>query len=460
MAEVVSVAANDTITKIIQTQRSPQPHTLLTWIERVRKLNPHIPNPDRIHPGERLLIPDSLQEQVPEVRAWQNALRHMPPQVAMHPPMHYEIPVHLIMPGDTVDKLAHQVFCDSRYWNMPEGVKLAIFLNNNPRLYGCKWWHRALPMGTLANMTPFLLPRHMVAQWANENPIFKAQYDQLQLDVRDLYASIGPTTTRHLSETVIHYKSQGAGVGLDDVAPAFIAGHAASSSLMLNQVNAVLQEITQDAVNKFGRGVVCSNKAVNLRRVEKFLKAHPRYGQVMQYLKEMPRQLTPETNIAQTLASTKSPHATARFFRKQIFMPALKANAAKSMGTIRMALNSNARVVRVISKGMYVVPVFLGACDVISAPPGRKVRIFFEEGFGVLGGYYGSELGFAAGFGIAAVLGLGPLGLFVAIFLCISAGGIAGCGIGKMVGENIYQYADNSNGGHIYYSPRQLMEAF
>jgi hypothetical protein len=460
MAEVVTVAVNDTITKIIQTKRGPKPNELYAWIDRVRKLNPHIPDPDWIHPHERLLIPDTLHEQVSEVVAWQNALRHTPPQMAIQAPMHYEIPVHLITPGDTVDKLAHQTFADSHYWNVPEGIKLAIFLNNNPRLYGSKWWKRALPMGTLANMTPFLLQKHIVAHWENQNPIFKIEYDQLRLDVRDLYATIGPSKARCLSDTVIKYKSQGAGVGLDDVAPAFVAGHAAASSMMLNQVNAVLQEITNDAVNKFGRGIVLSNKTVNLRQVEKFIKTHPRYGQAMQFLKEMPKQLTPEADIAHTLAFTKSPYANAKFFRKQIFMPSLKSNSTKSMGTIRMALNSNARVVRVISRGMYVVPIVLGICDVYSAPPERRVRTIFEEGFGVMGGYLGSEVGGALGGIIAiSILGLGPLGLFVSIFLCASIGGVAGYGLLKGFGGKAYELNNNS-GGRIYYSMDDLFGAY
>ena len=456
MAQIVTVAPGDTLTSIVSSKKGVPYHHAHPWIEKVMKLNPHIGNPDRIHPNEKLIIPESLQEQVQESDIWQNALRHVPPQLGFHPPMHYEIPVELINPGDTIDKLANEAFAHSRYSTVPQSVKRAVFLHNNPRLNLCRFG-RPLPSGSLANMTPFMLPKHDVAQWERENPIFQVQLSQLKPYVKEVYETIGPTPTYLLSETVRRAKSGGAAVGLDDTASAMASGYVASSSIAMAQVNALLQEVTRDAVNKFGRGVVCSNKAQNLKKVEHFLRSHPKYDQLMRHLKEIPKHLIPETNAGHIIATTKSPYANARLFRKQIFMPSLKPHATKYMGTIHSALNQGTRVVKIAAKGMYVVPIVMGVCDIVNAPQERRVRTIFEEGFGIVAGAWGTHLGTIAGLGLVTILGLGPLGAFIAVFLCASAVGLAFNAGGKWFGGRIYQ-AGNEIVGNSYQSINELIK--
>ncbi len=77
MAEVVNVMAGDTITSIVAARKSPQCHEMGRWIEKIVKLNPHVGDPDRINPNEKLLIPDHLQEHVPAIEIWKNALRYV-----------------------------------------------------------------------------------------------------------------------------------------------------------------------------------------------------------------------------------------------------------------------------------------------------------------------------------------------------------------------------------------------
>ena len=77
MAEVVNVANGDTITSIVASRKSPQCHEMRNWIDKVVRLNPHIGNPDRIYPNEKLLIPDTLYEHVSALDIWQNALQHV-----------------------------------------------------------------------------------------------------------------------------------------------------------------------------------------------------------------------------------------------------------------------------------------------------------------------------------------------------------------------------------------------
>lgn len=174
MAEFVQVADGDTISSIIACRKRPQCHEMHSWIEKIIKVNPHIGNPDRINPNDTLLIPDNLNEHISEDSIWHNALGHAPPQPGFHPPMCHEIPVEVIQSGDTIERLANEAFKETRYSNAPESVKRAIFLHNNPRLYFYKSG-RSLPIGTLANMTPFMLPKNDVAGWERANPILQGE---------------------------------------------------------------------------------------------------------------------------------------------------------------------------------------------------------------------------------------------------------------------------------------------
>ena len=364
MANTVTVAANDNISKIIQQQRGVPPVEVHQWVNRVLNLNPHIGNPNRIYPNEKLLIPETLHEPVSDITIWRNALRHMPPQLALHPPMHYEIPVQVIMPGDTIDQLSGHAFADSRYCHVPESVKRAVFLHNNPRLQRCIGGI-PLPGGTLANMTPFMLPNHEVHQWETQHPIFKVEFDQLRPEVKSVYTTIGPTSTYLLGKTVLKAKSQGAAVGLNDIVSGMASGYVGASTMAIGQTTTLMQDLTNEAVKKLGKGVACSNKAVNLRKVEQFLRNNPKYPQLMQHLKALPKHVIPETDIGHAIATTKSPYASARLMRQQVFMPTLKPNGTKYMGTIKSALNSSGRIVRIASRGMVAVPIVMGVCDVV-----------------------------------------------------------------------------------------------
>lgn len=457
MVDSVAVAVNDNISKMVKEKRGVPPVEVHQWVDRVLKLNPHIGNPDRIYPNEKLLIPDTLHEPVSELQVWRNALRHVPPQLGCHPPMHYEIPVEVIKAGDTIDRLAAEAFADSRYGHVPDSVKRAVFLHNNPRLQlfvgGIP-----LPGGTLANMTPFMLPKHEVHQWEAQHPVFKVEFDRLRPEVQSLYTTIGPTSTYLLSRSVLKAKSEGAAVGLSDMVSGAASGYIGASTMALGRTSSLMQDLTNDAVKKFGKGVILSNKAENFRKVERFLRNHPEYSQLMRHLKEAPRHVFSGTDVGHVIATTKSPYANARLMRRQVFMPTLKPNGTKYMGTIKAALNSSGRVVRVASKGMVVVPIVMGVSDVISAPPELRVRTLFENGFGILGGYLGSYLAGTGCYVLAtSFLALGPFGVFAAVFIGATIAGIAMSEGFKQLGRAIHDNGNLISEGRIYNSMDQML---
>ena len=85
------------------------------------------------------------------------------------------------------------------------------------------------------------------------------------------------------------------------------------------------------------------------------------------------------------------------------------------------------------------------------------MRTVFEEGFGILGGAAGTYAGMFAGIGVIALLGLGPFGAFVAVFICASVGGVIGMQVLEGLGGELYDYYEPQLGdGRIYHSPEQF----
>jgi hypothetical protein len=153
-------------------------------------------------------------------------------------------------------------------------------------------------------------------------------------------------------------------------------------------------------------------------------------------------------------------HPNASFFRKHVSLPLKKwHNPSQYVGRMAKQLNRRVQMFKGIGKGAtWYVPALLGVASVATAPPEQRWHTAFEEGFGVLGGAFGTHLGGLAGVGIVAVLGLGPFGLFVAVFICASAGGILFMKGGQSLGNKVYDYGAQLGNGQIYHSPEKILE--
>jgi hypothetical protein len=153
--------------------------------------------------------------------------------------------------------------------------------------------------------------------------------------------------------------------------------------------------------------------------------------------------------------------AAARNFRKHVSLPLKKwNNSTRYVNSMAKQLNGRISLFKGVGRyATWYVPAVLGVVSVAAAPPELKMRRLFEQGFGIIGGAFGTKLGTIAGLGIVAVLGLGPLGLFVAVFVCASVGGIAGMELFKWGGGRIYDASEN-HGGRIYNSCDELVSTF
>jgi hypothetical protein len=133
-------------------------------------------------------------------------------------------------------------------------------------------------------------------------------------------------------------------------------------------------------------------------------------------------------------------------------------NPTKYVGSVAKQLNGRLRVFKYLGRGAtWYVPATLGLISVATAPPEMRMRKLFEEGFGVIGGAIGTKAGAALGGFIAlSILGLGPFGFFVAVFICASLGGIAFMEGGKWFGDRIYDIGDRLS-GRVYNSMDELV---
>lgn len=463
MAQAVTIRHGDTITNILMAQRGLQRHEIHSWIGKLRWMNPHITSLDRIYPGESILIPDALSESIPEAWIWRNAFSKIPQPLRKN--HNGGTDIYFAQAGDTIDKVAQYMFSSGPYRTMPASSKRALLLHNNPFLKNHLHTNR-IPMNRLINITPAVLSEVEKKHWQLQRSPLKAMMDQMENETRDMFRQVGPEPAVTMAQIVEYLRSIGASVGADDVIKgagyglAGVSGHAAAGTMALGDVNGLMRELYSEALEKFGPKVVYSKNANHIAKMERFLKGHPKYAQLTRYIQKLPKHLLSKGGIP--TVSPRINGAVARHFRKHVSLPLKKwSNPTKYVGSVAKQLNGRLRVFKYVGKGAtWYVPATLGLISASTAPPGMKMRRLFEEGFGVIGGAIGTKAGAALGGLIAlTILGLGPFGFFVAVFIFASLGGILGMETFKKFGGGIYDYGVQFDGSRIYHSPEQLLEA-
>lgn len=464
MAESVTIHSGDNLSQLLKRKRGVDAHRLQEWLKTISVINPHISDPNRIYPGEFILIPDTLNENVTRHMIWQNAFNQVPQALKQ---LHQGADnIYFVQAGDTIDSVAQYMFSSGPHRTMPLSSKRALLIHNNPFLETPLFSNYCLsngrlPAGMILNITPVMLGRVDRDHWLREMDPMKNMLAQLQDDTRDMFKETGPEPTLSMAEIVELLESWGASIGADDVVrvasygTAGVSGHAAAGTVAVGTVNSLLRELYGEAIEKFGAKIVHSKKANDLAKVQRFLKNSPKYQQVMAQLRELPKHLMPKGKFM--TINTRTPNAAARHFRKQVSIPMKKWNSSRYMGTMAKQLNGRLRLVKGVGRyATWYVPAVLGGVSVLTAPPELRVRTLFEEGFGVLGGAAGTKIGVGVGLSIVALLGLGPLGLFIAVFLCASAGGFIGMELGQGLGGQVFDLGNRFD-GHIFYSPSELI---
>jgi hypothetical protein len=470
MAEVITVQRTDTISRILIIKRGLQPHQIHEWITRLRPLNPHIGNLDRIYPGERVLIPDVLNESIDANQIWQNVFGHIPPALKQPHTGHREL--FFTIPGISLDSIADNMFAQSPHGNLSLSTRRAVLFHNNPvlRLYPCAG---ALPGGMFLDITPQKLSGIDIHCWSMEHNFFAGYLQELHPMTQEMYQQVGPRDAYLLARMVQSLKDAGISVGGGDVVRGIsyglggVSGLAASGGMAVGTIDTLVRQIYTDAVKTFGAKMVVSKQKNQLLRLTRFIKNHPNYNQLMRSFKELPEFLLPgpRNKIVPPGASQINNHL-ARHFRKQYFQAFRHWSSDKYLPTIARQLRGRVKLFKGIGRGAtWYVPAVIGLYNVAEAPPQTRMRTLFEEGFGIVGGAFGTWTGgtllTSGAIGLFTLCGLcmGPAGIFVVVFLFATAGGIAGNELAKRIGSAIYDYGEHLEEGVFYHSSDQLLEA-
>jgi hypothetical protein len=285
---------------------------------------------------------------------------------------------------------------------------------------------------------------------------------QLDPSTRDMFQDVGPEDTFILARLMQALQEVGASVGTDDIIKgvnygvAGVSGLSASSVSAVSNINALAHQIYVDAVKEFGSKMVTSKNSSHLVKISRFIKSHPSFHQLMQHVQKFPKALLPmpRAKLVPPAAHNVNSTALARHFRKQYFQAFKRWPSSKYMTTIAKQLNGRVNMFNRVGFGAtWVVPSVIGLYNVHDAPPEVKMRTLFEEGFGIVGGAFGT----LAGVWIASTLCLGPVGLFLAVFVFASAGGIIGSELSKGLGGKLYDHFEPQfNTSRIYHSPEQF----
>lgn len=460
MAETVVVAHGDTLINILKSKRGIKDHDTYAWLGKLRPINPHIGDLNRIYPGERLLLPDTLVEAVGDAQVWQNAFDGIPP--ALDSPHNGHARMFLAMPGNTIDSIAKSMFDNSPYIGLPLSAKRAVLIHNNPDLIRCLDTGR-VPRQMILGITPLRLSRFDKAYWQHERPAYLGYLQDMTPLTREMFQGAGPETSCLLAGLVQALSEAGAAVGGGGAVTGISSGAAAASELGLARINGLARQIYADASAQFGRKAAASLTKANLAKMARFITSHPSYPALMREIEQVPRALLPmsRARLMPPAVAGVNAQVLARHFSKQYFQAFRHWPSGKYMGTIARQLNGRINFFKAMGRhATWYVPAVIGLYNVYEASPEMRVRTLFEEGFGVVGGWGGTELGVAMGLGIVAVLGLGPLGLFITVFICASAVGMAGNLAGKNIGSKIYDYGTGLDYGQIFHSPEQLIESF
>jgi hypothetical protein len=309
---------------------------------------------------------------------------------------------------------------------------------NNPYLENHLETNRP-PVNMLLNITPVKLSEMDIKHWNLQQTPLKTSLDQMEAQLRDMVHTVGPETAFSMAQIVERIKSldktdavSAAGYGV-----AGLSGYAATGELTVNTINQLMRELHKEAIEKFGKKALHTANTKYLRQMEHFLNGHPKYVELMKNLKKLPKILLPKGGYTTVTAHTNYPNA--RFVHSHISVPLKKwTNPSQYVNRMAKQLNRRVKMFRRLGRwGTWYVPALLGVASVATAPPEERWRTVFKEGFGVLGGAFGTKVGLFAGLGIVTVLGLGPVGLFVAVFVCTTAGGIIGMKGGQWGGAFI-----------------------
>ncbi len=299
MAESITVKNRDTVTGILKNQKSLSPHEVQTWLPKIRQMNPHISNLNRIFPGDVILIPSTLNEPVPPQKIWNHTFSQIPQSATLKNSQKHNI--FFASGSETIEHLTNTAFSSTPQSSLNQSVKTAILLYNNPALQTLN--SRTIPAGMIINITPQKLDRFAAQTWKTEQTALNINMKQLDTNTRSLFMNTGQEQTFQISRIVDTIKSWGAAIGTEDIVKAAsygiagVSGAAASGSISLSGINSLAKDLYDEIIEKFGKSAAHSKKSSDLAKIQTYLKTSPKYRQLMTHLKDLPKALLPKGRL-------------------------------------------------------------------------------------------------------------------------------------------------------------------
>jgi hypothetical protein len=494
MVRIVEVQKNDCLIKIIESEKGIKGVAAYQWVKKVQELNPHIGNIDMIHPKERILIPDTLQETISPKVIWENALSQMPASMNVRPPLADEAFVYITKAGDCINIIAEKMFANSPCHTMTHSAKRAILLHNNPKLLS--YLNGSLPIGTLVNLTTFKLTDYELRQWEHTHSDIKSELESVDNNVKLTFHDTDLQTLYMIANNVKEISSVDSfAAGLDDnvrfnslksaentgikdkivvtgrnaiTATGYGIGagsaFAGSGTLTLAQSNALLQEVYQDAYKKFGENIL-RKPHTHMSKLESFLNSHPKWNELMKNVKKLPNLLLPKKQLRPKFNyRTKFPNAN--MFKNHIVKVNLNPNIHSYSRSLSRSLNGKISIFKGWGGRLtWGLPIILGGISVALAPSEQRVKTIFKEGFSVVFGAAGTFIGgtavglTAAGVSLLFGICISPVGIFIAGFLLGGYLGYKLSKVGKGFGGSVYEGLMAQGRSGIYHSMNQYVES-
>lgn len=173
MTQRVTVNSGDTVTQLLKRKRGLKDHEVISWLPKVRRINPHISNLNLIHPQEKVLLPERLEETVSDAVIWQNAFEHIPPALSRNGQT-----MHLCIGAESIDDVAKSMFADTPNFHIKHSAKRALLIHNNPFLLTYLSTN-LIPPGTMVDITPKRFSHMDHHFWNSQRPHITVAWDQL-----------------------------------------------------------------------------------------------------------------------------------------------------------------------------------------------------------------------------------------------------------------------------------------
>lgn len=214
MAQAVTVKPGDTVTRLLKHHRGLKDHEIYAWLSKMRLLNPHISNLNRIHPMDKVLLPERLSEAVPDRHIWQNAFENIPQALTRNGSGNHT--AYLCLAGETIDDVAGRMFAGTPYSGMLPSTKRAVLIHNNPVL--CD--HLAdgkIQTATLLDITPARFSDIDRRFWNSQRSQIAVGWNQLSEASKQVVRDTGVEESTALAELLQSLRQMGAAVDMQDM---------------------------------------------------------------------------------------------------------------------------------------------------------------------------------------------------------------------------------------------------